>query len=192
MSLNNRIEIEDMNRVAAEFQGRGAGTRWGSEVKVRQRMMGRKIEENSKNMYLKVVEARSEQADKEEKERMMQDFVKDRERVNRRVFVKMGMNQRISPRVLSICESKVDKDFLLDEEYCRDQMREFLRHQRDINRDGRITGYNNTTFVQSFSNHLKFKLPKINEKDEIIVDEESDLRIPMDRLNQKSLRPFNQ
>ena len=191
MSLNNRIEIEDDNRSAMENDGRGAGTRWGSEVEVRQRIQGRKREEGVKNNYLKVVEARSEQAEKEEKERLMRQFLRDRERANRKAYVKMGMNQKLSPRVLNICENKGDKDYLVEEEYCRDQMREFLRHQRDIHRDGKITGYKNTTYVQSFSNHLKFKLPQINEKDEIVIDEDNDFKIKMDRLNHKSLRPFN-
>lgn len=46
--------------------------------------------------------------------------------------------------------------------------------------------------MSSFSDHLKFKLPKIHEKEEITVDDENDVKVHTCRLNKKSLKPFSQ
>lgn len=48
------------------------------------------------------------------------------------LFVKTGLKHKVSPHTLVVHDGTHNNKFLMEEEYCREQIREFLKHQRDI------------------------------------------------------------
>jgi len=53
-------------------------------------------------------------------------------------------------------------------------------------RDGHKTGFTNSTFVSSFSNHLKFKLPTISNE----IDLGNQFKLDCRKLNSKCLKSY--